>query len=535
MSKTKQTLIILIIVFSSYFYFNLKKVSTINNLISSALSTRNRINQYIKLSCDSINTLSIYGNEYINGKKYNISPYFKDLKYDKDSNSYNLDNAFKNGYSKYVGNLTGKGNIPKDPLLLKELNLALSYNKYFRSIYNSLPGIAWIYYTSKNGFINIYPWVSSKEFSYSDILLKKEFFTGALPNANKDKASFWTPVYYDAAGKGNMITISSPIYYNNDFLGVVSIDITINKINDILKSSYNSFLINKYDQIIGANFNKNLIENKITHLNEFFKGYNENQISALKTLPENKIIKWENYYVYKQTFSDANCLLYCMIPKKKVLFDAFVSIIPILIIGTLLLILSYVINIQKKTQRELKTLVDELAATQSLLHQSASHDFLTSVLNRRGFYEKFKELLSKIDENDPISIIAADVDFFKKVNDLYGHDAGDYVLKKIANTIINLIDKNDIFSRWGGEEFLIVLPNTSYEEALKKAETLRNEIENNVIKHKNKKIKITMTFGVSRFNSIYGIDKCISNADKALYHGKNKGRNCVVGFESILD
>ncbi|QCX33348.1 diguanylate cyclase [Caloramator sp. E03] len=75
----------------------------------------------------------------------------------------------------------------------------------------------------------------------------------------------------------------------------------------------------------------------------------------------------------------------------------------------------------------------------------------------------------------------------------------------------------------------------SYEEALKKAETLRNEIENNVIKHKNKKIKITMTFGVSRFNSIYGIDKCISNADKALYYGKNKGRNCVVGFESILD
>lgn len=119
--------------------------------------------------------LSLYGTEYINGTTYNVSPYFKDLQYDTDTNSYTLDNAFKNGYAKYVGNLTGKGSIPKDPLTLKELNLALSYNEYFHSIYNALPGITWVYYTSKNGFINIYPWISSKEFSYSDKLHKKNF------------------------------------------------------------------------------------------------------------------------------------------------------------------------------------------------------------------------------------------------------------------------------------------------------------------------------------------------------------------------
>ncbi|WP_179122261.1 GGDEF domain-containing protein [Caloramator quimbayensis] len=182
----------------------------------------------------------------------------------------------------------------------------------------------------------------------------------------------------------------------------------------------------------------------------------------------------------------------------------------------------------------MKTLVNELAVTQSLLKQSASHDFLTSILNRRGFYEKFNALLSNQRENAPISIIAADIDFFKKINDKYGHDIGDYVLTEIANTIINLIGINDIFSRWGGEEFLIVLPNTPYEDALKIAEIIRKEIENKVIKYKGTKIKITMTFGVSSFNPMYEIDQCISNADKALYYGKNNGRNCVVGFEDII-
>lgn len=235
-----------------------------------------------------------------------------------------------------------------------------------------------------------------------------------MPNVNKDKNSFWTPVYTDAAGQGNMITLSSPIYHNNDFLGVVSIDITINKVNDLLSSSYDSFLINKHGQIVGTNFNKNLTENKIMNLNEFLKNYDEDQLNILKELPENKIVKWENYYVYKQSFSDANCFLYCMIPRQKVLVDSFIAILPILIIGTLLLILSYVINIQKKSENELKTLVNELAVAQSLLQQSASHDFLTSILNRRGFYEKFNKLLSDQNENAPISIIAADIDFFKK-------------------------------------------------------------------------------------------------------------------------
>lgn len=476
MSKIRQIFIIITILFSAAFYFNLKKQYSIDYFINSSISTENRINQYIKLSCDYIDILSIYGNEYMSSNIYNTNSYLKDLHFNKLNNYYTLDNASVKGYSNHVGNLTGKGNIPIDSESVKELNLALSYNKYFQSIYNTLPGISWIYYTSQKGFINIYPWTSSKEFVYTDVLLEKEFFIGGLPNLNKSKSHFWTPIYNDAAGQGNMITISKPLYNNEDFLGVVSIDITINKLNYILQSKYNAFLLNEYNQIIGSNFNNYDMENRLLNLNNLLGKYTESELNTLKNLPKNKIVKWEYNYIYKLSFKDAPWELYCILPVHKVLLETLISTLPMLTIGIILLLLSYEIYVRKKTETNLKGIVKELALTQSLLHKSASYDFLTSLLNRRGFFEKFNNLLDNTNNKDLISIIITDIDFFKRINDIYGHSIGDTVLVNVAHILKNSINCNDIISRWGGEEFLIVLHNTKYEEALNKAEELRKSI-----------------------------------------------------------
>lgn len=526
-------IIILIIIFSSMFYFNLKKQLIIDDFINSSISTKNKVNQYIKLSCDYINLLSIYGNDYMNSPNYNIDTKFYDLMYDKVNNSYTLDKAFQNGYSKTVGNLTGKGNIPNNPLIIKELSLALSYNKYFHSIFNTLPGLTWIYYTSINEFINIYPWVPSSEFKYSDILHKKEFYTGALPEINKEKKAFWTPIYNDAAGQGNMVTISAPIYYGKDFLGVVSLDITTNKLNSILNSKYNSFLLNEYSQIVGSNFNNQEMHNRVLFINDLLKKYKDNELNILISLPDNKLMTWKNNYIYKLKFIDAPWELYLILPVSKVIYEALIAILPILVIGIFLIILSYEIDIRRKAQNNLKSIIEELAITQNLLHRSASHDFLTSLLNRRGLFEKLDILLSDKNLQKEMSIILADIDFFKKVNDSYGHSVGDTVLISVAKTIEKLVCNNDMVVRWGGEEFLIVLPNTQYEAAMKKAKEIRYAIEKTTIKHNSIELNITMTFGVSKYDSSVTIDQCISNADKALYFGKNNGRNCVVGYEEM--
>jgi len=534
MSKIRHIFIIIIILFTATFYFNLKKQYSINDFINSTISTENRLNQYIKLSCDFIDLLSIYGNGYMSTNTPDMNPYFKDLNYNKSNNYYTLDSASVKGYSNYVGNLTGKDNIPIDSETIKELNLALNYNKYFYSIYNTLPGITWVYYTSQKGFINIYPWISSKEFVYNDIILEKEFFIGGLPNVNKNKSHFWTPVYNDAAGQGNMVTISRPIYNNQNFLGVVSIDLTINKLNYILKSKYNAFLLNEYNQIIGSNFNNHDMGSKLLNLNNLLPKYTESELNILKNLPKNKITKWQDNYIYKLSFKDAPWNLYCILPMYKVLLETFISTLPIFIIGIFLLFLSYEIYVRKKTENNLKGIVQELALTQSLLQQSASYDFLTSLLNRRGFFEKFNEILAKPNNKALISIIITDIDFFKKINDTYGHSIGDTVLVNVAQLIKNLISCNDIIARWGGEEFLIILHNTTYEEAIKKAEILRASIENMIIKHNEVEIKLSMTLGVSNYDNNIGIEQCISNADKTLYYGKNNGRNCVVGYDDLF-
>lgn len=122
MSKIRHTFIIIIILFITGFYFNLKKQYSINDFTNSVISTENRINQYIKLSCDYIDILSIYGNEYMTSNTHDTNSYLKDLNYNKSNNYYTLNSALVKEYSNYVRNLTGKGHIPIDSESIKELN-----------------------------------------------------------------------------------------------------------------------------------------------------------------------------------------------------------------------------------------------------------------------------------------------------------------------------------------------------------------------------------------------------------------------------
>lgn len=155
----------------------------------------------------------------------------------------------------------------------------------------------------------------------------------------------------------------------------------------------------------------------------------------------------------------------------------------------------------------------------------AHNDQLTEVSNRHHLTAVLKkEYERKQRYNSTFSFIIFDVDHFKSINDNYGHDKGDKILKEMSSLIKNNIRKNDFFGRWGGEEFVIIASENNLDSAYKLAEKLRKEIENyNFIENEN----ITASFGVSEIKSNWTIDQLIKKADDALYRAKAKGRNRV--------
>ncbi|SFV59241.1 diguanylate cyclase (GGDEF domain) [hydrothermal vent metagenome] len=159
------------------------------------------------------------------------------------------------------------------------------------------------------------------------------------------------------------------------------------------------------------------------------------------------------------------------------------------------------------------------------IYTNATHDVLTGLYNRYAINYFFGQ---KIDEskryNKPLSIIFCDIDFFKKVNDTYGHDMGDYVLKGIAKILKNNLRSSDISARWGGEEFLIFLPETPLNEAVKIAQKLRKLIEESLFSSIQ---TVTCSFGVTELKKDDNANTLLKRVDKLLYKAKENGRNRI--------
>ncbi|MFN3550470.1 MAG: GGDEF domain-containing protein, partial [Endomicrobiia bacterium] len=157
-------------------------------------------------------------------------------------------------------------------------------------------------------------------------------------------------------------------------------------------------------------------------------------------------------------------------------------------------------------------------------------DGLTELYLRRFFINRLNdELLRALRYNTKFSLIMLDIDFFKKINDTYGHIAGDFVLKKLAKITKDIVAQQGLCSRWGGEEFLIFIPYQSQESVKNLAEELRQKIENINFIYENKTIKLTISCGISFFpEEAKDIKTLIEIADKKLYQAKQSGRNKVV-------
>ncbi len=182
-----------------------------------------------------------------------------------------------------------------------------------------------------------------------------------------------------------------------------------------------------------------------------------------------------------------------------------------------------------RLELEVEQRTTELRDANRRLVEAAREDPLTGVLNRRGFTEEAEAEITRMQRTgEGFSVVLADVDYFKRFNDEYGHVCGDHVLKRVAAILHQNTRDIDQIGRWGGEEFILLLPGTDAEGAAVLAEKLREAIAVNVFEFQGKQMNLTLTFGVSAFRAGDTLDSCIARADTALYHGKKNGRNRVM-------
>ena len=163
------------------------------------------------------------------------------------------------------------------------------------------------------------------------------------------------------------------------------------------------------------------------------------------------------------------------------------------------------------------------------IYRMATIDGGTQTFNKQYLLESLdSEFKFSKSYGRPLSVIYFDLDHFKKVNDTYGHNAGDFILSELSTLVKSIVRKDDIFCRFGGEEFVILLPNTDARTAYDSAERIRNAVESHVFNTEGHSLKQTVSLGVSQLQASMNTPKdFLEDADKKLYQSKQNGRNQV--------
>lgn len=202
--------------------------------------------------------------------------------------------------------------------------------------------------------------------------------------------------------------------------------------------------------------------------------------------------------------------------------------IPILVLNVVLSILSitqiafaYYIKYAKSAEK--------IIQYNRQLEHLAKTDALTSLWNRRAMNEHLSVLVSEnAKQQKDFSLAIIDIDFFKKVNDEYGHGMGDFVLKSLSYLLKTCMNEKGKVARWGGEEFLLTFEDMDFEEAYETLEAIRARVEKQVFAYKDVSLNLTITGGIEEYRPGRGIDFVLTCADEKLYEGKMTGRNKIV-------
>jgi diguanylate cyclase (GGDEF)-like protein len=443
--------------------------------------------------------------------------YVEMLQKSEDGNYFALDRkSVTPTLSQERANLMGSVLALKETNILHEMEAVLLLSEYFKLIYKEHKNFAWVYYYSKNHFTVLYPYICSKDFQFSTELEKLPFYQYATPQHNADAKLFFTPLYKDAIGKGLMLTIGKPVYDGNEFMGTVDVDITLNHIDNLLAQldnlDFKSLIYNQDHQILGSN---NIISDfersKIYKVDDYLP---KEILERSETFHNIKYL--DGKYVYKKQLGKSPIYFVYYIDAYIIWFQSFLMLLPLLI--TMILVILLLLLYRRLKYESL------------VLKEQSIRDHMTGAYNRRYFFDVAEKIFLKakrIEKN--IAIVMTDIDDFKIINDNYGHSAGDEAIIEMKEIFERNLRESDLFARFGGEEFCIILDDISKEDAQKLMEKIRKEFEVNVIVYGYHKFSYTVSFGIA-YGMLETLEDMISLADKALYRSKENGKNIVTTY-----
>lgn len=425
-------------------------------------------------------------------------------------NSYGLDPSQPLSAT-YSASLTGSGSYRDlSDSTLKEINQALLLD-LTAPFKDQTHYFIWSYYTSKRGFIVLSPKVTESEFHMTQEAYDKPFWGIATPARNPEKTTVISHVYEDAAGQGLMVSISTPVYHHDEFRGVVSLDVGLGYLKEVLRSGN-----------LGMDDNLALVskEGQIALASEQFS-VSDFVITGLASKRQHQIM-WEgsDVVMLSSPIKDKFHVVYQLSSIEFVRLVLIESLVSAVIASMLILVIWLVIRLRGALSR-VTTL--------------AQRDGLTSLLNRITLHHFSKSTAQECQaSNTPMSVLMLDIDHFKTVNDQFGHHVGDEGIRHVAKILLDSTRKNDITGRYGGEEFVVVMPSVDLERASNLAERIRRMVENTPFSEGK---TITVSIGVSDSGSTecYCFDTLFQKADMALYRAKQEGRNRTVVYHSDLD
>lgn len=399
-----------------------------------------------------------------------------------------------------IGNLTGLSpRPPADSQREARMHLALSLSPLLATASKLLgKEAAWIYFTGKDNFIYLYPWVPSSQFRFSPLIYNTAYWQEALTQLSPSEHAILSRPYQDLAGQGRMVTLSQPITQTGEITGLISIDIETATLAQTLRRLAPQvgtlFLVNAHQQILASSQSGTAppltrqAQQEAYHwqqgalqLTHTIPGTPLTLIHRIALLPLLQILLWES----------ATALLTVLC----------------LVIATL-----SGLHVRRLNQR---------------LNYLSRHDALTGAFNRH-YFDAFEHSHAEAGTRQ-IGAIMFDCDHFKQVNDRFGHEVGDEVLIRLVALCHTLLPRECHLIRWGGEEFLLLVTDRRLPLA-PLAERLRLAIEAHPWSDIAPDLRVTVSLGHCRQSQAATLQEAIRRADLALYQAKAKGRNRSEGW-----
>lgn len=400
-------------------------------------------------------------------------------------------------------------------------------------------------FISRNGFFVAYPPVDP---AMAARMLQRfdsvPYYRSQTPELNPRREIYWAPLYADFQSKQRMTTLSVPIYAGRQFRGVVAIDVEQTRLDELLRAASEPgmvhYMMNVHGDVLAVGDEP---VRAVRKWPDAVPGNWRDHVPADLFTRGSGIMQRDGDYLLFHRASQSPWVLIDVVPARE-LYESMLARMsrPLLLIWVLLPFLLWI------TLKVVTQLFDHYIALGEKLQQLAQQDPLTGLANRRRMRELVQYALeSQRREGRPLALLMIDIDFFKKVNDRWGHASGDKVLVQLAHTLRATMRSVDLPARLGGEEFAVLMPNTSLAEAVQSAERLRGAIAACAVEAdpeagvetSDRVIRFTISVGVAEAPADVSpdtpatLDGLAAIADRRLYDAKTHGRNRVISDDSL--